>query len=340
VAVAIVALAWLAWRLLDVLIVVFGALVVAVALRTLAAPLHARLHMPPRLALAAVVLSLIAVFGIGAWLVGEPVGEQISALRQVLPRAFDNAVRWLERNPIGGTLLEVWDNAKSDGAAWSRVASLATMSIGAVGSALLIIAAGIYLAADPGLYRRGVLHLLPHAQRARADEALVAAGAGLSRWLLGQGVSMLVIGTMTAAGLWLLDVPLALTLGVIAGVLAFVPFFGAVASGVLIVLLAFTQAPDKALYALVLVLGVQQIEEFVIQPFVHRWSVRLPPALGLMSVLIFGLLFGPLGALFATPLMVVVMVLVQRLYVDAVVDEEPAPAPSRTVQKLAGSRKV
>ena len=90
--------------------------------------------------------------------------------------------------------------------------------------------------------------------------------------------------------------PLALTLGVITGVLAFVPFFGAIAAGVLVVLLAFTQGPEQALWATLLFVGIQQVEELLTQPFVQRWAVRLPPALGLMSVLIFSLLFGPLGA--------------------------------------------
>ena len=335
VAVGIVALAWLAWQLLDVFIVVFGAVLVATALRTLSTPLGRRLHLPDRLALATVVLLLVGVTVLGVLTLGDIVGGQVGALREATPQAIDSVMRWVQSNPIGRTLLEVWDNAKIDSTAWSRVAGFATMTLSALGSALLIAIAGIYLAADPGLYRRGALHLVPQSQRARVDDALLAAGHGLSRWLLGQAVSMLVIGTLTTLGLWLLKMPLALTLGVITGVLAFVPFFGAVTAGVLVVLLAFTQGPDQALYAAVLFVGIQQVEEFIIQPFVHRWSVQLPPVLGLVSVLIFSLLFGPLGALFATPLMVVVMIMVQKLYVDAVVEEEPAPPPSRTVQKLA-----
>jgi predicted PurR-regulated permease PerM len=166
---------------------------------------------------------------------------------------------------------------------------------------------------------------------------LQAAGHGLSRWLLGQGLSMLAIGTLTAVGLGLMGMPMALGLGVIAGLFAFVPFFGAVTSGALVVLLAFAEGPDKALQAALLMLAVQQIEEFVLLPFIQRWAVRLPPVLGLIAAVIFALLFGPAGVLVATPLMVMVMILVQRLYVHRVVEsvERPATQPEAPKPRAA-----
>jgi predicted PurR-regulated permease PerM len=271
---------------------------------------------------------------LGSWVAGDRIAGQLTALRDTLPRALDALMAWLQSNAIGNVLLEVWDNAKTDGSALTRVAGIATMTLGAIGSALLIVFAGIYLAADPGLYRRGVAHLLPEAQRKRVDDALQAAGQALSHWLLGQGVSMLAIGLLTWLGLTLLGMPLALTLGLITGALAFVPFFGAVTAGVLVVLLGFTQGPQMALYAALLFVAIQQAEEFLILPFVQRWAVRLPPVLGLVSVLIFSVLFGPLGALFATPLMVVVMVLVRKLYVKGVTESSVAAVPAvPTVQR-------
>jgi predicted PurR-regulated permease PerM len=330
VAVAIFALAFLLWHLLHVVIIGFGAVLVASALYTLATPLRERVGLPPRLALIATVLLLVAVIGGGATLLGEQIAGQIGALRDELPRALDALMGWLGRNPIGRTFLELWNNAKETGVELTRVAGLATMTLSAVGSALLIVFAGIYLAADPQLYRRGALHLLPQSQRARVDDALRAAAAALSRWLLGQAVSMAAIGTLTTIGLWVIGMPLALTLGIITGALAFVPFFGATVAGVLVVLLAFTQGPQMAFAATVLFIGVQQAEEFLVLPFVQRWAVRLPPVLGLMSVLIFSLLFGPLGALFATPLMVVALVLIQKLYVKGVVENGSAPRPAQS----------
>jgi predicted PurR-regulated permease PerM len=109
-------------------------------------------------------------------------------------------------------------------------------------------------------------------------------------------------------------------LGVIAGVFAFIPFFGPIASGVLAVALAFIEGPQTALYVGVLCLVIQQIEGNILMPFVQRWAVSLPPVLGLVAVVVFGLLFGVMGVILATPLMVVVMILVQRLYVQEVLE--------------------
>jgi len=119
--------------------------------------------------------------------------------------------------------------------------------------------------------------------------------------------------------------PLALSLGVIAGVLAFIPFFGPIASGILAVLFAFTTGPSQALYVAGLCVLIQQIEGNVLMPFVQRWAVELPPVLGITAAVIFGLLLGLAGVIFATPLMVVVMVLVQKLYVDGVLESSSAP---------------
>jgi predicted PurR-regulated permease PerM len=150
---------------------------------------------------------------------------------------------------------------------------------------------------------------------------LDACGNALSRWLLGQSVSMLFVGVTTAFGLWLLEVPLALSVGVLSGLLAFIPFFGAIAGGLLAVLLGFMQGPETALYVLILALVIQQIEGNVLMPLVERWAVGLPPVLGIAATVMFGVLFGLLGVLLAAPAMIVLMVVVQRLYIKEVLEE-------------------
>ena len=121
-------------------------------------------------------------------------------------------------------------------------------------------------------------------------------------------------------GLDQLDLPLALTLGLVAGALAFIPFFGPIASGVLAVLLAFMQGPELALYVAILCVVIQQIEGNLLMPLVQRWAVELPPVLGITAAVIFGLLFGLPGVILASPLMVVAMVLVRMLYVEGVLE--------------------
>jgi predicted PurR-regulated permease PerM len=158
---------------------------------------------------------------------------------------------------------------------------------------------------------------MPLSVRERVAEALDACGNALSRWLLGQSISMLFVGATTAIGLWLLNVPLAFSVGVLSGLLAFIPFFGAIAGGLLAVLLGFMQGPETALYVAILAMLIQQVEGNVLMPLVERWAVGLPPVLGIAATVMFGVL----GVLLAAPAMIVLMVLVQRLYVMGVLEE-------------------
>ena len=320
----------LLWHLADVLVLVFGAVVVAVALRALAGRLELW-RVPPRWSLA-VALLLIVAFGalVVAW-IGEPLAEQLSRLREGLPAAFERVTAWLREHRIGVTALEYWASLRQDSVPWSRLLGVAGTAIGALGTLTLIVITGVYLAADPGLYRRGVLSLLPPTRRADFAEALDRSAAGLRKWLLGQSLSMLFVGGATALGLLALSVPLALAIGLISGLLAFIPFFGALVGGGLAVLVAFMEGPQTALHVLILCIAIQQVEGHVLMPLVQRWAVALPPVLGLMSTLVFGVLFGVIGVLFATPMMVVVMTWVQCLYVERLAD------PGRTALQRAAA---
>jgi predicted PurR-regulated permease PerM len=128
------------------------------------------------------------------------------------------------------------------------------------------------------------------------------------------------VGAAVALGLTLLGMPMPLALGLIAGLLEFVPFFGPIISGTLAVLVAFGQGPAQALYVALLFLVIQQIEGNVLVPLVQRWAVKLAPALTVAGVLVFGTLFGIAGVVFATPLLVVCTVLVRELYVERVLE--------------------
>lgn len=210
----------------------------------------------------------------------------------------------------------------NDASSWAiQVAGAAGSTFGALGGAALVLVMGLYLAVAPRVYRDGLVRLMPLSVRTRVGEALDDCGNALSRWLLGQSISMLFVGATTALGLWLLDVPLALSVGVLSGLMAFIPFFGAIAGGLLAVLLGFMQGPETALYVLSLALVIQQIEGNVLMPLVERWAVGMPPVLGIAATVMFGVLFGLPGVLLAAPAMIVLMVVVQRLYIKGVLEE-------------------
>jgi predicted PurR-regulated permease PerM len=319
---AVVLLGLLAWRLLDLIALVFGSIVAAVALRAMAAELEQRARVPHRLSVLLAVLLVIALVVAIVMIVGQPLGEQIDLLRERLPQAVHQFIVWLGSHAVGVSLLRLWQEMQAGGAGvpWARLASYAGLTLGALGGFGLMLVIAIFLAAEPNTYRFGVLRLLPPPVRPRVDEALQAAGAGLRGWLKGQALSMLYVGTTTTIGVALLGGPLALALGLVNGLLAFVPYIGAIGGGLLAVLVAFIDGPRTALYVALLMVAIQQVESHVVQPLVQKWAVSLPPVLGLVAAVVFGVLFGVIGVLLATPLMVVTMVLVQRLYIEGMLE--------------------
>jgi predicted PurR-regulated permease PerM len=303
------------WRAADVVMVAFGGVLLAVALRALADLISRYTPLPEPAALPGAVLVVAAPIGIAAWLVGDTLANQFGQLADQLPAALDKVRAWLAQNAAGRALLGSFDAADGT-ASVSRIAGAAITTLGAITNVLVVLVLGIYLAVDPGLYRRGALRLVPPAHRARAAETLGAVADALRKWLGGAAIAMLVVGCVIGLGLWALDVPFAFSLAVIAALLEFVPFVGPIVAAVPAVLVGFAQSPSTALYVAALFLAVQQLEGYLLTPLVQRWAVSLPPALAVLAVLVFGALIGLPGALFAVPLLVVVTVVVRKLYIE------------------------
>lgn len=320
---AIVTAGVVLWAVSDVLVLAFGGVLMACALRALSDPLAIRLHLSPRLALAIVMVALLVLLGGAGVLIGERLADQAGQLAKALPEDVSKARSWAEQSTLGRLGLEAVRKFGTGNRSFAGIGGLASGTLGALVDILVIFFLGIYLAADPDLYRRGALRLVPRSGRQRADLALVAAGGALRNWLRGQLVSMVVIGTVTGIGLSLMDIPLALSMGVFAGLMEFIPFVGPLLAAVPAVLLGFAKSPSDALWVAVFYLALHQIEGNVLMPLVQRWAVSLPPALAVSAVVAFGLLFGAAGVLFAVPLMIVAIVFIERFYVEPIVGEAP-----------------
>jgi predicted PurR-regulated permease PerM len=156
---------------------------------------------------------------------------------------------------------------------------------------------------------------------------LDAIGDTLARWLVGKVASMIVVGVATATGLWALDVPLAMVLGLIAGLLDFIPYIGPLMAGVPAVLIAFSISPELGLYTMLLFLGIQLAEGYLLSPLIEARSVSLPPALTIAMQMLLGALFGMAGIALATPIAAVLSVLVTMLYIQDVLGDSPPKPP-------------
>lgn len=322
VTIALVALALLAWRLRQVWLIIFGAVILAVVIDAFAG-LLGRIGLGHRLSvIASVVVIALTLVGLG-WFVGGAVSGQFDDLRTNFGQAIESFRAWLGERPFGPRLIKLWDETVGEDLPWTRIASAAGLTLTALFNAILIVVAGIYLAVERDLYRQGLVRLAPPDRRPVAGAGLDTAAGALAGWLKGQALSMLFVGLATGTGLYLIGAPLPISLGLVAGLLEFVPYFGPFAAGALAVLFAFTDSPQTALYVALLMLAVQQMESYVVLPLAQHWTVRLPPVLALVAVLVFGTLFGIGGVLVATPMMVVFMALTKKLYIEHYLESRP-----------------
>ncbi|HEX6112015.1 MAG TPA: AI-2E family transporter [Geminicoccaceae bacterium] len=314
---AVLALALLAWYLVDVLLLVFGAILVAVLLRALANPIARRTPLSDAWALIPATLGIVVVVALAAWLLGAEVRAQVTELAERLPDAWRSFEERLGATDLGERIVSrAHDAAPGAGSVVSGLAGVVTSFVSGLADFLLIVFGGLYLAVQPGLYRRGILLLFPaEGSRERIAGTLDASGQALRLWLLGQLVSMTFLFVLTGLGLWAIGVPAALALAMLAGLAQFVPLLGPIVAAVPALLIALSEGWQIAVWTLMLYVAIQQVESNIITPLVQRQAVSLPPAVTLFAVVAFGLLFGPLGILFATPLAVVAMVAIKRLWV-------------------------
>jgi len=319
--VVVVALALIVFRWLQVFLLGFGAALIAVLLRSLANPIRRRTPLDAAWSLGVAVLAVLLLVALAGWFVGAQVAAQFDQLEEMLPKAWSAAQAYLHAFAAGRWVLDKLQEARADhsvasslGVVAGRLGRITRVSVGVVADLVLVIIAGVYFAAQPTLYRNGLLRLVPEGARGHVQDAMEESAASLRKWLLGTGLAMLAMGVLIAVGASLLGLPAPLALGLVAGLAEFVPIVGAILSAVPGLLLAGTQGPHVVLLTLAFYVAAHQFEGHVLIPLIQRHVVSVPPALTLFSVLAFGLLFGPLGVILATPLAVVVLVLVRRLY--------------------------
>jgi predicted PurR-regulated permease PerM len=321
-----------------------------------------RWRLPRGIGAMLLVLSgLGALVGLGL-LIAPRIGEQAQELRQQVPQVIDRVERWAQqraggiaqvieaqpapvRQPPDSTGVEAANSSGKASPAGGQAEpsppvdlrrgltqqlsgagqhffAFFSSTLAVLGGILLILFVAIFVAVDPGLYHRGLMHLFPHHSRDKAGEVLSATATTLRRWLVMQAIAMLAIGTVTTVTLVLLDVRAAVALGVIAGILEFVPYVGPILSAVPAIAMALVDSPEKAVSVAIAYTVIQQLEGSVLQPLLMKEGLELPPVVTLLGQALFSLVFGFLGLLLAVPLLATVMVPVRLLYVRDVVGDE------------------
>ncbi|HEX3034125.1 MAG TPA: AI-2E family transporter [Thermodesulfobacteriota bacterium] len=322
VTVLIVLLLLLFGYVVHVVLLVFAGVLLAIFLRGLSDLVRKFIPISEGWSLAIVGVILVAFIVVGMWFLAPRVAGQLDQLTQNLSQSLRKFEDYASQYGWGRQIIAQMPKPDKlisgigETNVFSKATGVVSATLGIITDIVVILFVGTYVAVDPRLYINGIVRLTPITKRRRAHEVLDVLGHTLRWWLIGRVISMIVVGILSTLGLWLLGVPLALTLGLVAALLDFVPYVGPIIAVIPAALVGLSQSPTTALYVLLLYLVIQSIEGYFLEPLVQQRMVSLPPAFTITAQVLFGVLIGTIGVVFATPLAVALMALVMMLYVE------------------------
>lgn len=318
-----VVLIWLFKEVFSVLLLLLAGTLVALYFRGLAGLIQrgTKLSQGASLTISIVgsILLLIGFFIIA----GSSIQRQIAQINETLPPAVENLKQQLGKTALGRNILEKIESGDNEKRIMSVAQSFFRSTFGILGDVYVVLFLAIFLTASPKSYVHGILKLVPPRGKPEARTLLERLGYSLTRWLKGQIFAMLVVFVLTSIGLIIMGVPMWLVLALFAGLLNFIPNIGPLIAMIPAVLIGFLQGPVTALIVAGLYIFVQVLESSIITPQIQKKMIEVPPALIIIAQLFMGVLTGGWGLLLATPLMVVIIIVVQELYIKKMKYEPP-----------------
>ena len=331
IAVAVVVVLVLLWYAIDVVLLAFVGVLLAILLRAPADWLAQRYGWREGWALALIGALLLVLLVAGGVLFGRGILAQALALIDRIPEIVQGFKDELGRSEVGARLVALAEASGmfsgGDGQFLGRGLGLIGSTFGAIANVFIVLFFAVFMAAQPRMYVEGALYLVAKKKRSRVREVLLEIGRVLKRWLVGQTLLAACVALLTLGGLLLLDAPFPFALALFAGLMEFVPYIGPFLAAVPAVMVGFANGPELALYIALLFVGIQAVESYILAPFIQHRAVHLPPAAILFAQVLMGAIVGALGVAVATPLAAAVMVAVGMLYVeDALGDQNATPA--------------
>jgi predicted PurR-regulated permease PerM len=332
VAVAVVIVLVLLWYAIDVVLLAFLGVLLAILLRAPADWLIARFGLQERWAFLLVVFTFLVLLAGAAALFGQGIAVQALQLVGRIPEIIETFKTQLGESELGARAVALIESsgmlAGGEAQFLGRGLGLIGSTFGAVANVLIVVFFAVFMAAKPEPYVDGFLFLVARKRRNRVREVLYEIGHVLRRWLVGQSLLALCVGALTAGGLLLLGAPFAVALALLAGLMEFVPYIGPFVAAIPAILVGFGEGPELALKIALLFFAIQLTESYVLAPLVQHRAVYLPPAVILFSQVLMGTVVGALGVAVATPLAAAAMVALSMLYVeDALGDKNAKPQP-------------
>ncbi|HSJ68012.1 MAG TPA: AI-2E family transporter [Anditalea sp.] len=318
---------WLIGFAIKFFLLIFAAILLAVLLRAGTNFFKDKLKVPDGVG---VGISLFLFLGILAGviiLIIPTVVEQSEDIREQAPQALEQLKSDIQQTTLGRALFDRMPDdpqelLPEDEELMNIARRFATTTLGIVTDILIILIIGIFFAVSPQLYVQGVVILVAPRYRPRVEDVMHQVYHALKSWLLGKFIAMLFIGVAAAIGLMLFGVPAAFALGFLAFLADFIPNIGPLVAAVPAILLAFLDGPMTALYVAIFYLVIQQIESYVLVPYIYKKTVAISPVITLASLILLGILAGGLGVIMATPLVAAFQVMIRELYVKDYLEKD------------------
>jgi predicted PurR-regulated permease PerM len=342
------------WYFASTLFLIFAGVLLGVALYAMSNLLGRVTELPHSLRLATICLVLLALLSGVIFLGGATIARQATALSGTIKSQVVNVKAFLEKYGVDTSYLDLGNLtaapagqvatseapapatahnlpsagtiASSGGAILSQTWKIVLGTVGAVGNFFIVLFLGLCFAAQPGVYRNGLVYMAPARRRANVAVVVDRIGETLQRWLIAQMITMFAVFLITWLGLALLGIPSSFILGVQAGLLTFIPTVGALIGGLIVVLASLASGWIAALSALVLFLGIHALESYILTPILQREALEIPPATLFAFQILFGVVFGIWGLALALPLMAIGKVVINFLHADGEAESETTAA--------------
>jgi predicted PurR-regulated permease PerM len=341
--VAFTALLVFAWYFAATLFLIFAGMLLGVALNAITNMLGRLVRLPHSLRLTIVCLVLAGLLSGVVFLGGATIVQQATALSGTIKSQLVGVKAFLERNGVDTSYFELGNAAATaadsstpatssapathnlpsagaiasgGGAIVSQTLKLLLGTVSAVGNFFIVLFLGLTFAAQPSVYRKGLLFMAPVRHRARATAIVDRIGETLDRWLIAQIITMFAVFVVTWIGLAIIGIQSSFILGIQAGLLAFIPTVGALLGGLIVVLASLASGWVAATSAFVLFLGVHAMESYILTPIIQRHALDIPPATLFAFQILLGVVFGIWGLALALPLMAVVKVMIDHFKAD------------------------
>ncbi len=327
------------WYYAASLFLIFAGMLLGVALNAMTTMLGRVVRLPHALRLTIVCLVLAGLMSGVVFLGGATIAQQATVLSNTIKSQLVGVKAFLEQNGIDTSYFELGSPgtasapaapgtapthnlpsagtlASSGGAIVSQTFKLLLGTVNAVGNFFIVLFLGLTFAAQPSVYRKGLLFMVPARHRARATVIVDRIGETLERWLIAQIITMFAVFVVTWIGLAIIGIQSSFILGIQAGLLAFIPTVGALIAGLIVVLASLASGWVAAASAFVLFLGVHALESYILTPMIQRQALDIPPATLFAFQILLGVVFGIWGIALALPLMAIAKVMIDYFKTD------------------------